>query len=603
MLTEAEELELLELEEAEYQENLINKPPKEIMPRKPLTVGSSPIPGQSFGDFTDTLIHGLGQGASLGFMDELIGMSDPRLKAIHRARSEKLSKDAPTASTLAEIAGGALSGKALYDVLKPSTWAKVAGLGAGEGAAYGAGTAPDMESISSNMGLGAALGTIGGLLPAGFDAGKRAWVNLRQKDTKPITALQEMMFIEGKKLNDMNPTSSRESLLSMLGDTGIANARVIGAKDPQSRLDIQKFVNQQVAPSKGNIDEALNKLNSSRGLDYFTDANRLKQIQKDNASNLYPQAMRQPLVVNDTIKDIMQLPTMRKAYNEMRRDVKATGGSVAKGYKGKKFTDTEIPMDAVQRLKFKLDEQARLRANPMSRQKDTTYRTRTVRDRLMDETSEDFQLANEVYAGDASINAAIEQGRKGLTQKHSDRMEYIKDLNQSESDAYLSGFISSVKDKLLTTPKDAATSYRFLKSEGVKETLDKLSPNAGSLMDTLEVEERFQDIARRVVPPSGISSTIDPSNQTGRGVAKLATIPASGAASLLSEGIEKLRGMKPKEFQRLANLLADPAKTDEAIRLLKKKGLSEQQIKQVSQMSKQLGVVFATTPSITTSDN
>jgi len=129
--------------------------PKSNMVNQPQTIPRQPE-GNTFGQFANAAVQGVGQGMTLGFMDEMVGAVTPGVPL------EQAQFDHPMFTTAMEMVGS----------MGPAMWASklikgmrtAVGLGAVEGGIYGAGTSEDFPtlldiSIPTVAGIAGSLGS------------------------------------------------------------------------------------------------------------------------------------------------------------------------------------------------------------------------------------------------------------------------------------------------------------------------------------------------------------------------------------------------------------------------------------------------------------
>lgn len=109
------------------------------------------VPKQSM---LESAAHGLTQGVTLGFADELAGLYDPELKKGMREKFQQASEQNPISTTLGEIGGGLLSSAAV-----PGAF--TAGRAIATGALEGIGKSDTMSSAPKEAVLGGVLGGLG----------------------------------------------------------------------------------------------------------------------------------------------------------------------------------------------------------------------------------------------------------------------------------------------------------------------------------------------------------------------------------------------------------------------------------------------------------
>lgn len=452
----------------------------------------------------ESAIRGVGQGGTFGFGDELNAGIVASRKALtrklvekivgnlpeeaqstfahdyqaerdkERARNQKSREDNPLVHTGAEIATGLAMGAAGASAL-PNIGAqtlrqaapRLAGIGALEGGAYGAGMSEGETAgeVLKDTAVSAGWGAFAGVgIPMATQGIGRAYQRLVKTQGQKaadmvISDLKKAGYTpeEAAKYLEANPSMIAADLSENLKwrTADVATSPGQGAEDitefltqrNTSQLDdrIEPFFKRALG---GNADEGFEKT-----------LKRAQDTLSAQAKPLYDEAYEVPIRLTDEMNAVLNSPAGREALE--RATTKAANDNVAFGpgsnvrllhYVGRSFSDM---------------------ADSVGKHTDEGAQYISMKAKILDEVKNQnpaFRQAQSIYSDGKSVQDAFEEGVKALNGNTMVKVDRIKDMSEAEKVAMRSGLFQGLLQKLGAKP-DTADVTRMFKQPNIRKVL------------------------------------------------------------------------------------------------------------------------------------
>lgn len=365
------------------------------------------------------------------------------LAAIKETGKQTLKQIAPRLAAVGAAEGGIYS----LGASEGDTWGEIAGDTA-EGAAYGATGAVAIPTAMQNVGriyqkLVKTRGqrvadmVISDLLKAGYTPEEAA----KYLEDNPAMILGDLGENLRWRTADVttSPGQGAEDLKTLLLDRS------------QSQLDdrVEPFFRASLG---GNANEG-----------FETTLSNAQKLLSEKARPLYDEAYQNPILVNDTIKSILETPAGQEAMADAA--VKAANDNVAFG----PATSTRT-LDYVARS---LNDMASSATDNLGRATDKSTQFSKLRHTLLEEVRAQnpaFREAQSIYSDEKSIQNAFMEGVKALNGNTLVKVDRIKALPEAEKVALRSGLFQGVLEKMGGKP-DTADVTRMFKQPNVRKVL------------------------------------------------------------------------------------------------------------------------------------
>ena len=593
-LTEAEELELLELEAAAAGGASKKKSKK---PPSALRRGEAALRGVTSG------LLGVGDYAAAAgdvvggqLIRPLVGKERlPFNETMQRVRSDRreLEQEAPLASAAGNIVGAltpiSKAGQIANNLgfgLKASTpianTLKTAGAAGAQGAVTAANLGASPEEIAQSGGVGAILGPavgsatrVGGAgigvvrsaLDRNKDAGFKALARALNKEGKRVSPTElKARATEFKRVTGRNPTVTE--IVGERGGQDILETVQSGSRATERLLSSAE---QQGQALQGNL---AGRIRDGRAVPAVTKLERLRKVAADNAMGKI--GKRTVTFDADSVDELLKDVDIRRALPSDAQDVLQqlvdTGG--------------EVPVQLVDDMR----QIFRARGNKAG---GVPRKFREFADSLVEGAADQVPEYGRFLASFGRRSEGIkgaEAGRKLVTGEATDAAE---DLIQNASAPFVGGARTGVRAELINqasrSPRSAAGVAQSLAEDaGLERRLQTVDPKeAGRLRELGQTETQgLRNIAATVRGAKVKSASQEDFDaaKTALETAILASGRASGAfqASLGTKLVQRFR-VPPTAALRLAEALTDPNRTDEAIARLVKAGIEPSEIQKLAQ--------------------
>jgi len=480
-------------------------------------------------------IRSMGQGLTLGFADELearavsLASGRPYEEVLDEVR-EKLSryKEAYPMSSLGYEAGGAMAPTAISLLLSPftggtstaatlPTWARVLGIGAAEGAAYGFGTGEGgFGERMDSAGKGAVTGGIGGVVggkAADFTFG--ALKNLADASRRVVGRRgPSVVENEIQRLVQQTGKTADEVLEDLMNGRLLAENKTLAAalkamKTGPATDVIQEFAETRPKLQRANAADELGQALNSRDPQFPAVQKYLddeEQLQKAISKEYKPfkNQMLDQATFDDLSKILERNPQFGEALNELQ-SLKMRKPLYTVGDDGIKFLRRPTVQEAEEVYKVIRDRGVKLATDKKGT---VAGATKDLSKRLKSKLDTAFpQLANARQMAQAKItNAeAYKAGEDALSKGDFYRtmMDLDKKFNTPEAlDAFKMGFLGAIQTGL--TKGRQKSLVRKLGDDSLQEgmLLRQLLPDDteyNKVLKQLELAEDSEYVANKIL--------------------------------------------------------------------------------------------------------
>jgi len=532
----------------------------------------------------------LGQGLTFGFADELAGAAGATIGKLlpeswgglpsgtswtdayrgirdeARGQLEDFRYRNPITSIGAEMVGGMATGAGTARALPTAATglgraAGLTGLGAVEGALYGAGQANTVGDIPGRMATGAGLGAGAGLIGAGLGGGINAITSRLPKNRTGAVARDVIELAGGQDeaLAALRNSSVPGTTLADISPEARAYAQVLG-NTRGARTVAEDFLTNRQRQMTGQVQEQLLELGGGRNF---------RDVARDVADRRVAQA-RQDFDVLRSGSTVQPGEAMTASLNT------PTGKSAARkalGVMRQAARNNDLQLDdVVTDPEFWHQYQQALRSNAgrYARSGDNFMAANANRMRGEVLTELDDQLpgygeARQKFAASMNVEEAIEQGAKdaraGIPEDEVRRT--IAGLSEEGKQGYLAGLTGQVRDVTASMPDTANTAWRTVRSPSYRGKLE-------AAVGDSSVTDRFFDIMNQLSEQNQTFNAVlrgsrtAPMQQAGRELGEMLDSAASLASGDLFTPIRKSldgllkRPMTPDEAERLMRFLLNP---------------------------------------------
>ena len=559
--------------------------PKQEAPPHYVGVSDAALQGITAGTFDEAQAFG----TSL-FNDKSYDENHDYLKA----RRDAYSQENPY------IAGGAEAGGAMLGLGKTNAalLAKTAGmsrfkrgaaalgLGAGEGAIYGAASGDGVENridggIEGGMYgvLGTALSKPAEVLLQGM-GGVGKFVYRKLTDT-PRDELERALAVAAradgidaddaiKMLDDMGP----ESTLMDLGDNLRALAADLKRKVGSAKGVLTDFLDErQKGVRAGNgIDrvnsqqtrllDAAEESAGTSGADLKRSMEEVQGEMREKAGPLYDVAYDTPFVMPPVMQELLDKPPVKAAYDKALVSVKSNITPA-------KNSPIERLDETIRNLR---DMEVATGVGPSEANRIRLLRQELTRQ--VNEASPELAEARAIWAEGMGVKDAAKTGRGLLTENPEDLIEAVGGMNQAELDMFRRGGMRAVNDAVDNTADNLDAGAKLSSKTRTRQQLGVLFDDIDPFIKQLDAEEQFTRTRRKV---TGGSVT----NEATQGQQAFGGAAALDAAVLMQTGAG-IVGNAQNALKILAtnNQMSDEAVTELAQHLVNK-GITPDEVRKL----------------------
>lgn len=496
--------------------------------------------GISFG-FVDELAAGLAATVKSPFSDRTFGEIYDEQLAIERGQLSAARENAPYLTGAGEIGGSVAQGSALLKgatALVPKLASlpilpKLIGVGATEGALYGAGSAEEGGRLAG-AGKGAAIGAVAA--PIGYyvgnkiDQGARAVGRaLGRAATNTPERQAERIISRAFQADDLSEAAAKveldrlgpDAVLADLGENLSTTARAAAARTGSARTIASSLLDERQIGQQSRLLTAAGGANFD--VSDFKGAFRKAMTQRQSqAAPLYEEAYRAPMQMTEKLRALLDRPALKSAMQRALTIVKD---------EGLEGLDTEMsPVRIMDAAKQELDDQigAALRGG----ERNTARRLLRIKGGLLAEVDAQvpaYKAAREIFSNEAALRDAGSLGRSLLTTRvDMDAAEIaIEAMTEGERHAFRMGAIRGLVDKLEATPETRNAAGKLVESVRARDLLRVAFPDDETLnrfIRTAEAESQFSFTRNRVLSGSPTARIQEDVKALDEGAGMLAAI-------------------------------------------------------------------------------
>jgi len=539
----------------------------------------------------------IGQGATLGFMDELeaaaraggekigslfggsevdFGDRYSEIQAQLQAEQEQFQQEEPGKAIAASLLGGGATGGGILGA--PGVAARIgqmgllgkagaaAATGAATGAVSGAGTAAPGERLRG-AGTGAVLGAAtGAALPvvgAGVGRVARGIVGDTAEGAKGRVAgtMRQAMKQEGldeqqlaQKVREMGPEATVADALGTSGEKLLYQT----ASTPRGQASkmVDDFLEGRVAGEFGRLKGKIQQLTGNRK-QYLQTLDELAEQRRTLSAPLYEEARAQPLQMTSGLKGAVQRLKATGALRKAAKKAELDGDVV---------DENVLDVKRLDYAKRALDDDIGIAMRAGKR--DKAAQLIRIKNDLLDEIDRQvpaYQKARQVFSGVKEIENATEQGAKFLRGEIDVNTKEFAKLSDAQREGFRIGAMRAINQRMGKVKDDASISNLF-NTPDMRERMRFVFPNDEAFDDFIKAaraEQRFADVrnialrgsqtaARQRITEEGIGAA------EGAGLA--ADVATGGLGGLLRGAVGLGRrlpgiGRSSREAEELARAL------------------------------------------------
>lgn len=541
----------------------------------------------------------VGQGLTFGFMDEMaaatVGLTaeltgigsfeDAYQSSLEQIRLDEAAyaQQNPVASAVGEVIGGIATGGATgarllsNQAMKTATpigrVGRVAGVGSGEGALYGAGSAQEGDRLEGAA-QGAAIGAVaapvgakaiekileGGQAVAGFAARKMSDTPRREAE-RAIRAMAEAEGIDADDAIRMLDDLGDEATLADLGENFRSLARAATDNAGSFRNTARQTMNQRQLGQQGRLLEAAQVAAGKQAGDFRASRSALISGRRERAAPLYTQAFNNGLRETPTLTQILNRPAMKSAMRQADRLAADEG----------QFNGALNLMQRVHYAKMSLDDKigAAVRSGNTQRARILQGMKRELLDEIEEQNPEYIQ-AMDIFSSDSRMIDAMDKGINLFKTNADDLAETVNNMTASEKDMFRLGAVRSIKDQLDNTNMNSDATRALIGKQGTRDKLALVFDDPESFIQQAAREQEFtrtrnvltggSPTAERLIGQKNLSEMIQP---------ELLTTLASGDPATAMAGLIRILSrhkVTPELMQELADEMLAKGQTPENIR-------------------------------------
>lgn len=522
----------------------------------------------------------------------------------------------PWSSAGIEISGGLMSGAPIAAGGKtvPSLLAR----SAAEGAVAGGGYADDNKLGGATLGGLLALG-FAGLAPGMASLAKRgsSLINenvisplMNRLSSSPDTAAQRVMqeALNNVPMGDVVKRQSEMGPLATLSDIGGPEAQYLAQgvlkNSPSSVAKARALADMRRATAGDRLQADIQRITGNKDR-LLTALDELKARQKSQSGDAYKLAYKAEIVPDEELVSIMNRPSVRGSIQKALIDAKDAGRELpsleAITLKGDDFTFTKetIPdMESLDIVKRYLDKRvSSAYRNGAPEAESLKLARNALRDKL-DKLNPDYKPARNVFAGDAALEEAMLSGEKFLNQTTRQVQESVRGLSGSEKEAYLTGAVEAIRERLGRSRSGEIGQFKFLENDVAKEKLSLILPNkekVNELIMTLKRERAFAETEGMLVRNSQTSfrdaagQALETSAMMPGSIEALTSPGRSAVNASLAALSKSMRGHRPETYDKLGDWLFTPNNAEEVYSLLNQPSMTPEKLSQIFNRYSQVG--------------
>ncbi len=535
-----------------------------------------------------TLLNNFSQGATFGFADEMAAGLAATVKApfskktfgeiydeqlaIERGNLDVGFEAFPGTSVTGQIAGGVGTGVGLARTAGGQLLSQVPrlprliGIGAGEGALFGAGTAEENRLTEAAKGgaIGAlvtpvasgAVNLFGRILRPVAQGVRRAAFNTPTRQAERlIGAAAERDELFGTQLADELDRLGPNATLADAGENLSGLARGATAKPGPARTVASRFLNERQRGQQQRLLQAAG----------VTDADEFKNAFRSSLNNrrsaagpYYDRAYAAGVEMTPEMTELMGRPSMRAALRKARVILDEEGIQTLPTAPG-----DQIPVRLLDAAKREIDDRIGLAIRQGRREQ--ARRLVNTKNALLDQIDSqvpDYGQARQIFASEAALRDSVDLGRSLMTRRldPEDVSIAVEAMTDGERYAFRIGALRGLVDKMEALPETRNAAQKLIESSRSREILELAFPDDASFrqfLSTAEAESTFSFVRNRVLggsPTTRIAQEVEDLNNTSSVWGAIATggdPVASGIALFKSLGFSDVSDETLREVSNL----------------------------------------------------
>ena len=518
--------------------------------------------------FWESIMHGMLQGGTMGFSDELSGNPNSTRGKIVQAYEAN-----PTSATAGEAGGAALFLEAAKQLLLRSGMSasalkmvpqskllqigQQALLGGAAGSAWGLGQSePDsvIDDTSAAGVQGAILGPLAGL------ASKYGLIGL-EKGADRLRGRSvsggEKAVLEALQADSMDPAGVQAGM-SSTRRLGVPSS--FGEEAGQALDALQQRVASRTAGTQGLTDTAADRQKQQRTRvsdqvnrslapsEYFSEQDLLTSQLYQNSKPIYQKAYaKYPSLKSKALLRLLDTPSGQKAAKAAAKSLRDRPGATI-GKADAKGMVQKPSLEYLDLVKRELDDM-------ISREErqggfGASKRIRELRNALrteLDNLAPEYKAARDQYAGDLEIRDALRSGREEFDRLQPEEVRRkIKGMTFSEKDAFRSGVAQRIFEQIDRPSTDSNFARRIVGSPAMAEKLAAMfdkPADAKRFQAALLKETELFDKRKKLVK-SGEA------NAARRFDGSISSLPRR-----MMDVLESMRGLSDKDAEEAAKIL------------------------------------------------
>ena len=497
-------------------------------------------------------------------------------------KREQFSQDHPGIALGAEVAGGLATGgmganrvlgnQAFKQATNAGKIGRLSGVGAAEGAVYGAGAADQGNRLS-----GAATGGLTGAVAAPLGAGA---VNAIGK------GIGGMATYAGRKLTDSPTAQARRAMQTAADSEGLTGAqiadKVSGMGGQGTILDTgesfrslaragmdksgpmksqgRSLVDTRQKTQQARLMNTIEKVTGKKAGAYKQTLNNVVKERQAASKPLYDEAFQTGVKQTPELKRFVRDPHFAKAIK-----------------KGQKYAKTEGKgTETLRVLNYALESLGDDIGAAVRKGKGNHARILIgLKNSIVDEIGKQnkpYLKAREMFSGHSSAKDALENGHMLFKKSFDDMDDYVKGLNPSELEMFRMGGVKALGDRLDKVADNSDSVKALLKNADLRNKLGLIFDDPTEFLKRAGVESEFTasrqavtggpNTAERLAMQKALDNDVDPGP-----IAAMAS--PSGAVGAIIKAVTKGEAT-PEMIQKLGDMmLTQGMPRDEILRIFK----------------------------------
>lgn len=477
-----------------------------------------------------------GQGLSLGWLDEAVGLISPEAKQSMREYQAKAQEQYPITSLIGEVGapvGAALAaapftgGASLSTI--PQTLARTGGkqalkrlggltaTGSAIGGIAGGGYSEEefgTPEFASDVGTGAAGGAAFSLLlPL---AGKGVQGIARKVSEalpreKNVQSIAQRKILEALGRDRMTPEAALAELgrlgpgatLADVGENLMGLTRAATSQPGQARTVADALYRERSQGARGRITDALQTA-FGKEENFYGELRGLQEQMRQLSAPAYQKAYSQPIPFSGRLQELSARPSIKKAIGQAKLNAAEEGRELPMSVRvvdGEEIVDGVPDMRAWDDIKKGLDDVIDSGTDPVTGKLNADARRAVGTKRellsILDDINPAYKEARSVFAGPKRNEIALEMGRKFMREDAEVISEQLAELSGAEQAFFRSGAMRAMRDKILENQNPRSVIEK-LERNGKLRAVVPDDEAYEEFVEALQREAKFQETANKI---------------------------------------------------------------------------------------------------------